>query len=106
MSEELGVSATKVAELAIDLWRIQMRAQAEMPGGRVTAACERAGDRLRALGFELDTLEGRPYDANLRVQVIDHEEDEEPRRVVECVSPAVYFQGVLVREAEVVTRGI
>jgi hypothetical protein len=99
------VSPAKVAELAVDLWRIEARARKESAGERIIAACERATDRLRSMGFVVDDLEGRPYDENLRVRVVDHEDGEGPRRVLECVSPAVYHQEVLVREAEVVTRG-
>lgn len=100
-----GVSPSKVAELAVDVWRIESRARKEGAGDRVVAACERAVDRLRSMGFSLDSLEGRPYDENLRVRVVDHEDAEGPRTVLECVSPAVYHDDVLVREAEVVTRG-
>jgi hypothetical protein len=99
------VESAKVAELAIDLWRIEARAIKDGASDRVRAACERAAERLRGFGFDIDTLEGRPYDENLRVRVVDHEEAEGPRTIVECVTPAVYYQGSLVREAEVVTRG-
>ena len=94
-----------VAALAIDLWRIERRAQSGGGIERVLTACERACDRLRALGFEFQTMTDRPYSENLRMKVVEHEEADEPRRVSECLSPAVFFRGALIREAEVVTKG-
>lgn len=102
---EPGVPSAKVAEIAVDLWRITQRAQKEGAGDRVLAACDRADGRLRALGFRLETMLDRPYDENLRVRVVDHEEGEGPRTILECLTPAVYYNDRLVREAEVVTKG-
>lgn len=108
MSEEtLSVPAldpAKVAELAVDLWRIRARAESDGAGERVVAACERAEERLRRLGFEIEVLRGT-FDGNQRARVVDHDEAEGPLEVAACLTPAVYYGGVLLREAEVVTRG-
>lgn len=103
--EAAHVSASEVAELAVDIWKVERRAIADGASQRVLAACERAMDRLKRIGIELDTLTDRPYNHNLRMRVVEHEETDEPRHVTECLSPGVLFKGNLVREGEVVTRG-
>ncbi|KXK12974.1 MAG: hypothetical protein QY327_01470 [Fimbriimonadaceae bacterium] len=100
-----GVPFDLVAEFIVDLWKIERRVRAGNAGERILAACERAQERLIRIGFELDTMMNRPYNENLRMRIIEHEECDEPRQVAECLSPAVYYNGELVREAEVVTRG-
>jgi hypothetical protein len=105
LSKSGEVHALKVAELAVDLWKIHLRSRADLASDRVIAACERAEDRLRRLGFELETLEGKAYDTNMCVRVIDHLPSVGPLMVAECLSPAVFFNQHLIREAEVVTKG-
>jgi hypothetical protein len=94
-----------VAELAVDLWKVSERAKGDGAGDRVLAACERAEDRLKRLGFEIDTMTGRTYDTNMRARVVDHEPSQGPLVIGRCITPAVFFRGVLVREAEIVTAG-
>lgn len=100
-----SVPVAGVAELAVDVWRAGTRARREPSAERVLIACERAIDRLATLGFTLSDMKDRIYDENLKVRVIEHEDDEGDRRIVECITPAVFYQDRLVREAEVVTRG-
>lgn len=100
-----SVPIAGVAELAVELWRVDSRARRDPSSERVLVACERAIDRLATLGFTLSDMKDRIYDENLKVRVIEHEEDDGDRRIVECITPAVFFQDRLVREAEVVTRG-
>lgn len=95
----------EVAELAVDIWKISERARVEGAHVRVVVACERGEDRLRRLGFELDPMVGRVYDTNMRARVVDHEVGEGALVIGRCISPAVFYHGVLVREAEVVTVG-
>jgi len=99
------IPAAAFAELAVDLWKIHSRSRNDHASERVLAACERAEDHLLRLGFELDSLQGRAYDTNMCVRVIDHIASEGPLIVAECLSPAVYFNQVLIREAEIVTGG-
>lgn len=98
-------SNASVAELAIDLWRIRIRATKDNASERTLAAIERAEDRLSRMGFRLDNLEGTLYDSNMNVRVVDHEESDQPATIVECLSPAVYFRETLLTSAEVVVRG-
>lgn len=104
--EENVLPCRDVAELAVDLWRIGTRAKRDSASERVLIAYERAVDRLDGLGFRFDSMMNHPYDENLKVRVIEHEDGTEPRRIVECITPAVYYKDSLIREAEVVTRGI
>jgi hypothetical protein len=106
MSAEASASIdpAKVAEFAVDLWRIRSRAASEGASERVVAACERAEDRMRRMGFETEMLEGA-FDPNQRARVVDHEDADGPLSIAACLTPAVTFNGILVREAEIVTRG-
>lgn len=99
------IVAERVADIAIEIWRIDKRAKKDGCSEHVLAACERAFDKLREMGFELDSLDGRPYDENLRIRVVEHESAEGPMRVSECLKPAVYYHETLMIEADVVTRG-
>jgi hypothetical protein len=100
-----GPTADEVAGLAVDMWKVVERARGDGAGDRVLVACERAEERLRRIGFEVDTMIGRTYDTNLKVRVVDHDEADGPMVIDQCISPAVFYRGVLVREAEVVTKG-
>jgi hypothetical protein len=100
-----SISCDRLADLVIDFWRLEQRARRDSGSERLLTACERIEDRLRRLGFDVDTLQDRPYSENLRVRVIEHEPAIGARIISECLSPAIYFQGKLIREAEVVTRG-
>ncbi|HTQ10274.1 MAG TPA: hypothetical protein VMI31_09405 [Fimbriimonadaceae bacterium] len=101
----MTLSCEKVADVAIDIWRLGERAKVERPSDKIIAAWERAEDRIRRLGFRLDNMQDRPYDENLRVRVVEHEPGEGVKIISECLTPAVFFNGILIREAEVVTRG-
>ena len=94
-----------VAALVVDIWKIATRAKSDSAGERVLVACERAEDRLSRMGFTIDTMVGQSYNTNLRVQVLEHESGQEPLTISECLSPAIYYQDFLVREAEVITKG-
>ena len=41
----------------------------------------------------------------MQVKVIEHEECDQPLMIAECLSPAIYYNGDLIRPAEVVTKG-
>lgn len=101
---EVPLSSTDFAQLAIDLWRISARAKSDGASDRVLTACERAEDRLRKLGFTIE-MPGAAYNTNMRLKVVDHEPDEGPLRIIECLAPAIYMNGELLLEAEVVTAG-
>lgn len=99
------VGTDAIADLAIDIWKITRRAASDGASERVMMACERAGERLERLGFEIVNFKGLPYDCNMRVKVVEHDGGTEPYIISECLTPAVYFKGELLRQAEVVTKG-
>jgi|GEM_PF-1747406 len=101
-----SIPADMIASLVVDLWKISERAKSEPVAERVLAACERAEERLRRIGFEIEEMAGRPYDTNMRVHVVEHDGGEEPWSISECLSPAIYYRGELIREAEVITKGV
>jgi hypothetical protein len=102
----LSIPAVMLASLVVDLWKISERAKIEPVAERVLAACERAEERLRRIGFEIEEMAGRPYDTNMRVHVVEHDGGEEPWSISECLSPAIYYRGELIREADVITKGV
>ncbi len=103
--EDSGPTTAQVAELAVDLWKLRERIQTEAASERIIAACERTEDRLKRMGFEVDEMIGRPYNTNLKARVVDHEPEPGPLVIGQCISPAVFFRGNLVREAEIITKG-
>lgn len=99
------VSPDTLAELVIDVWKIEKRAKDTAASARVVSACERALERLAKIGFRIDTMMDRPYSENLRMRVVEHEVTDEERHVSECLAPAIFHDDVLIREADVITRG-
>jgi len=101
----VGPTAEEVADLAVDLWKLGERVRTESASDRVETAYERSEDRLKRIGFDVDTMTGRLYDTNMKAKVGDHEAGEGPLMIGQCISPAVFYKGRLVREAEIVTIG-
>ncbi len=104
--DSMNVPAHKIVSLVIDLWKITERAKCEPVSERVLAACERAQERIKKIGFVIDEMLGRPYETNMRARVVGTDGGVEPFTISECLSPAIYYQGVLICEAEVITKGI
>lgn len=100
------VDTVGLAELAVAVWRIDRRARRSpaTPEG-VLVACETARDRLNALGIDMRDLAGQPYDENMRVRVVQYDAEQGPARIVECLSPAIYWRNELIRPAEVTVEG-
>jgi hypothetical protein len=101
------VETSGLADLAVDVWRIRRRAVRDGATEAVRIACERAVERFTDLGLQMTEFAiGEPYDENLVVRVVHREEGGSNARIVECLSPAIYFHGKLVRPAEVVIEGV
>jgi hypothetical protein len=100
-----ALDPSDVAELVVDLWRLKKRMDTEGVSERLATSFERVEDRLSRLGLAWDSMEGAKYDENLKARVLDHEVGEGALRVSQCVSPAVFFDSRLVREAEIITTG-
>jgi hypothetical protein len=101
----LTLDPARMADLVVDVWRIQRRATRDGVTDPVRVACERAVERLSGLGFELKEMVGDPYHENLCVRVVHEEGGKGKKWISECLSPAVYFQSGLIRRAEIVIRG-
>jgi len=101
----VAVDRGALAELAVSIWRIDQRARRNVGTPEsVVLACETARDRLGALGIELRDLTGQTYDSHLRVRVVAGEDSIGATgavRIAQCLSPAVYRNGELIRPAEV-----
>jgi len=99
------VSCLAIAELVVDVWKIGTRAAGQEDSGRVLSACERAMERAQRIGFTVEDPSHLPYDTNMKVRVVEHDFSDGPPKIAQCLSPAIYFRGDLVREAEVITEG-
>lgn len=99
------IEAAKLVDLLLAVWRTKRRAE-RLDGTPepVRLACESALDRIRDLGFRLDEMVGQAYHEHMRVRIVDQEGDTD-LRISECLVPAVYFNGELLRPAEVVVVG-
>ncbi|MDQ2986425.1 MAG: hypothetical protein M3R13_06855 [Armatimonadota bacterium] len=93
------------AKIIADLWRIDVRAKRVSAPEPVLLACERAFDSVAAAGFEIKTFEGEDFDPKMKVEVVDREGGDQNLTIVQCLTPAVYLNGVLVSKAAVVVRG-
>ena len=101
-----AIEVSSVAEIAVDLWRVHKRAIRDEAPHSVIMACENALHRLEhQMGFRFDTHENEQYNENMKVHVVAHEGGNVNLRVIECLSPSVYFKEIQVRGAEIVTRG-
>ena len=101
----LLLEPSRLAELVVDVWRIQRRARDPSTPPPVRVACEIALERAEALGFQVRDMIGEPYHENLRVTVVHAEGGKSNPCISDCLSPAVYFGEDLIRRAEIVIRG-
>ncbi len=101
-TDQLRLHRLLTIDLVVDIWRIDRRARrdANTPSG-VRLACEAALDRVADLGFAIEEPVGQPYHENARMRVVDDGGVVGRRRIAECLSPAVYFNGDLIKPAEV-----
>jgi hypothetical protein len=100
-----GVPPIEFVPVIIDIWRVKQRSVKESSSERVTTGCDRALERLEKIGFRLEDHINHPYDEDMMITVIENEEGSESRHIVECISPSIYYQGILVQPGEVITRG-
>lgn len=98
------IRASEVVGLVIDLWRMQKRAEKEQIPERFTIALERSVERIYGLGFEIREHKDEFYDPHMNVVVVENLGGE-PLRILECLTPAVYYKGKLIERANVVIGG-
>jgi hypothetical protein len=104
---EVSVPMGELAGLAVEWWRLS-RAVGEGGGGAARHALRKMEDFLRARKIEAQSLEGTTYDAGMAATVLDVIDDPGMKRgeavVEQTVSPLVFWNGKVVKAAEVVTR--
>ena len=102
----LALERSGLIDLVVDVWRIRNRAvRNKATPENVCLACDTALARLNKLGFRIEEHVGEAYHENSRMCVVDHSGGDENRRVVECLTPAVYYRDELIKPAEIVTEG-
>jgi hypothetical protein len=108
--ESLSVSFTSLVNLAIEQWRLAQWLQTSAHGasaGPARHALRKLQDFLKSHELEVQTLDGRVFDAGLAARVVDTVEDRslpaDRIMIVETLAPMVLWRGQVVRPAEVVT---
>jgi hypothetical protein len=99
-----SIRASELVLLITELWRMQQSTHREPIPERFALALERSLERVMGLGFEIRSLVGEPYDTHMNVVVID-DRGGEPKHVLECLTPAIYYRGKLLERANVVIGG-
>lgn len=99
---DLGIPAADLVPLVVDLWRLSRIAEQDQ---RLSMLCSRILDRVRSVGYRCETLENTLYDENAKVRVIEHRPGPESRVIIECLTPSVYWNESLLKEATVITKG-
>jgi len=103
-ADDRKIPVSEIASLVIDIWRMTKRANTNSVPEPFLIALERTVERLQGLGFEIREYEGEDYHPNMSVIVVDNLGGE-PLKIVECLTPAVYYGGKLVERANVVIGG-
>ena len=103
---ERFIPVDSIVILLVDIWKITNHAKTECSGTKIISACERVEARIERLGFELtDNFVGKKYDSNRIMKVIEHDGGDENIVISECISPEIRYKNLVVREAEVITKG-
>jgi hypothetical protein len=97
-----GLDPRDIGRLACDIWRIERRAEKTGADAGVLTACELARYTLEELGFEIRDLTGMPYSERLVVDVAEKRGGEGELFIVQCLSPAVFFNHVQIFPARVI----
>jgi len=103
-ANDFGIPVREIAVLVIDVWRMIERVKITSVPEPFLIAVERTLERLQGLGFEIRDYRGEYYHPNMNVVVVD-DLGGEPLKVVECLMPAVYYNGKLIERANVVIGG-
>lgn len=98
---------TALANLAVEWWRLSAT-----PGVAGTAparhALRKIEDFLRQCELEVQSMDGRRFDAGLAARVVDVIDD--PRLaagqtvIEQTISPIIYWRGQVIKQAEIITR--
>jgi hypothetical protein len=108
--DTVAVSFSSLVQLAVEHWRLANWLTASATGtsaGPARHVARKLDDFLKKHELEVQTLDGRAFDAGLAVKVIDTVENNSlpsgQVMIVQTLSPMVMWRGQIVRPAEVVT---
>jgi hypothetical protein len=104
-STKHSIEPHEFAGAVLDIWRLATRVTDNSVPEPVQIAVERLSDRIRGMGFEARNLEGETYQQNMKVFVVDDLGGDEPKYILQCLTPAIYFKGTLIEPANVVIGG-
>ena len=102
---------SSMIDLAIEMWRLQDRMKKMLAAvGKEDPALVFAADKIRdifsQIGIEVRDSTGLPYNEGMSLDVLtcDYPEGEKPtyRIIQETISPAVYFDGKLLKMSQVI----
>ena len=109
--DKVGVKISTLADLAVELWRLERWAfQSGFERDRSLArhSARKLASFLTGMEFELSDLAGQPYDPGLAVEVIDTEYEGDSAAVAptvaEMLAPIVLWRGHVVKAGQVVIR--
>jgi hypothetical protein len=105
------LNISNMIDLAIETWRLQDRlkkmliaSKKEDPG--LAFATDKIRDIFSQIGIEVRDLSGQPYNEGMSLDVLtcDYPEGENPpsKIIQETISPAVYFDGKLLKMSQVI----
>ena len=104
-SEKL-ISVDSLTLLLVDIWKIGVHAKNDGSVSKIISAYERVETRIQRLGFEvISDFAGQKYDSNRIMKVIEHDGGDHNVHISECISPEIRYKNLVVREAEVITKG-
>lgn len=111
LHEVRRLDISTMIDLAIEIWRLQDRLKRMLAAaGKEDPAFAFAADKIRDIfshiGIEVRDLTGLPYNEGMSLDVLtcDYPEGEKPpyRIIQETISPAVYFDGKLLKMSQVI----
>ncbi len=107
---EITISESEIADLAIECWRMKQWVtshEGKQKLGALRRSCQKMEQFLAACRVEFVDLLGREYDAGMSVEVIDSitaDDDTRAIMIVECISPLVLRNDVVIRHGKIVTQ--
>jgi hypothetical protein len=108
--DTIAVSLSSLVQLAVEYWRLATwlkTTTASASAGPARHAVRKLEDFLKKHELDVQSLDGRPFDAGLAAKVIDTTEDPSlpagQVMIIETLSPMVLYRDQVVRPAEIVT---
>ncbi len=105
------VELSSIIDLAIEIWRLQDRVKKLESAARredpsIAFSIDNIQHVLKEIGIETRDYTGQPYNEGMSLDVLtfDYPAEEKPanRIVQETVSPAIFFDGILHKMAQVI----